>query len=331
MLTIIFGAGASYDSDPGNPSANVVNPSLDQNRPPLAKDLFNQRFGGQAQENPAILALIPRLRRSSNVEEELEDIASSMSDYPRVYRQLLSMRNYLRSVIEYAQNRWRNQYIYDVSTYNELLDSVDRWQVRTNERVTLITFNYDTLLDMACEAVLNLKLSTVDAYVDNSSAYQLFKVHGSINWSRLVTGVERSALDSAEKLTWTKRFDIATQEPEVARGTELVPAIAIPTVTKTTFEFPDSHQEKLVAAIRETDHLLIIGWRGAEKHFLKLWREEAPKRDIKKIVVVTSKLENAQVVYRNNLAVGGIVSGNVHCSGAGFANFVANELHKFLL
>jgi hypothetical protein len=52
MLTIIFGAGASYDSDPGNPSANVVNPSFDQNRPPLAKDLFNPRDAQRDELHP---------------------------------------------------------------------------------------------------------------------------------------------------------------------------------------------------------------------------------------------------------------------------------------
>jgi hypothetical protein len=330
MLTIIFGAGASYDSDPGSPSA-VVNPGFDEIRPPLTKDLFNQRFKRQAQENPAIQALIPHLRRASNVEEQLEDIASRMLGYPPVYRQLLSMRYYLRSVIEYAQNVWRNQVIFDVSTYHELLDTVDQWRARTQERVSLITFNYDTLLDLACSAVLNLKLPNVDAYVNNSSAYQLFKVHGSINWSHLVAGVEGSTLDSAERLDWTKGFVVTNQgSTESTSGTELVPAIAIPTVTKTAFEFPETHLEQLVSTIRETDHLLIIGWRGAEQHFLKLWKDEAITKDIKKIQIVSSKVETAQEVYHNNLTVGGIESGNVHFSGAGFSNFVAKELNGFL-
>ncbi len=67
-----------------------------------------------------------------------------------------------------------------------------------------------------------------------------------------------------------------------------------------------------------------------KKHFLKLWQEEATTRVIKKTQIVSSKMETAQEVFHNNLTVGGIVSGNVHFSGAGFANFVAKELQNFL-
>src|SRR4051794_21035544 len=106
MLTIIFGAGASYDSDPDK-SSIVQQSDYDVIRPPLAKDLFAKRFGQQAMMHPDAATLIPQLRRAARknppeVEQELENISNDRSYYAGAYRQLLSMRYYLKDVVTAA-------------------------------------------------------------------------------------------------------------------------------------------------------------------------------------------------------------------------------------
>ena len=54
-------------------------------------------------------------------------------------------------------------------------------------------------------------------------------------------------------------------------GRPMLPAIAIPTRSKTDFECPREHRERLMALIPQIDRLLIIGWRSTEQHFLRLW------------------------------------------------------------
>jgi hypothetical protein len=90
MLTVIFGAGASYDSDPENPSAEISRPWLDMHRPPLAKDLFNPHFGSIAENHEDALPLFSQLRRAArrnppNVEEELEQISLEATTYTTVH------------------------------------------------------------------------------------------------------------------------------------------------------------------------------------------------------------------------------------------------------
>ena len=49
-----------------------------------------------------------------------------------------------------------------------------------------------------------------------------------------------------------------------------MPALAIPLVAKMDFECPKSHADVLRDSIPEVSKLLVIGWRGAERHFLDL-------------------------------------------------------------
>ena len=57
-----------------------------------------------------------------------------------------------------------------------------------------------------------------------------------------------------------------------------VAAIALPVETKNEFEFPEAHLKKLRSVIPEVTRILIIGWRGTEEHFLKLWPESGQPR-----------------------------------------------------
>src|SRR5207248_10578199 len=72
MLTVIFGAGASYDSNPDSPpTSGQIRPD----RPPLSDELFADRFGYAVDRYRACRPLIHDLRRlpaGTSIEEELD-------------------------------------------------------------------------------------------------------------------------------------------------------------------------------------------------------------------------------------------------------------------
>jgi hypothetical protein len=331
MLTIVFGAGASYDSNPGIPTSNNDG---DQNyninyRPPLAKDLFSDRFKKIIISHPKAGSLYSRLRGSApNIEQELEKIYNESGSYPRTTKQLMSMRYYLKDVIVDSQNYWNNE-TSKVTTYKAFLNIVDHWQVQTNEDVSLITFNYDTLLDDACKTELDMSFPNIDSYIENSTAYKLFKVHGSVDWVRKINNCAGDPIEAAEHIKYTGEFYSSEQsQGEVDEFTKFIPAIAIPTQTKTFFEMPDSHLVKLKNVISSTNLLMTIGWRGTETHFNDLWKEKDKK------VVMGNKIVSGSFgggkIIKENLSNGGISIPYTEVYDLGFSSFTSKELSSYL-
>jgi hypothetical protein len=56
----------------------------------------------------------------------------------------------------------------------------------------------------------------------------------------------------------------------------VLPAVAIPVESKTTFMVPPSHLELLRQRLLGVTHVLIVGWQANEKHFLDFLAESIP-------------------------------------------------------
>ena len=56
-----------------------------------------------------------------------------------------------------------------------------------------------------------------------------------------------------------------------------IPALALPVVTKSQFICPPAHLDRLRELLPKVEKILVIGWRGSEKHFLKLLSEGLQK------------------------------------------------------
>ena len=82
MLMVIFGAGASYDSveavRPGAEPARILSARIDETRPPLADELFDDRplFIDKMIKYRDCMPPIPRLRRREDG-MSVEDIQST--------------------------------------------------------------------------------------------------------------------------------------------------------------------------------------------------------------------------------------------------------------
>lgn len=317
MLMVIFGAGASSDSvKPSNRARRNDDPL----RPPLADALFDLRenFTRVVATYPDFAVLVDRLRgavaRQTPVEAELERIKQEARVFSWYHRALAATQFYLREILWECGSDWIKGGA-GVTNYASLLDHLRRWQVRQvpSEDVLLVTFNYDTMLDDACRAI-GMNLDSVAEYI-SQSPFKLLKPHGSVNWfikTRLDAGrpgyqfAARQLIEHAPVPTTGEYLVRNTQEPDLTiREGEgrrikraLMPAIAIPVQNKdsSSFAFPPSHAELLTSSIERVTHLLVIGWRGTEEHFLELWK---PKRArLKRVVVVAESEESARATMQ---------------------------------
>jgi hypothetical protein len=276
VLLVIFGAGASYDS--ADPHSSVQ--SL-----PLTKDLVGPRFGEIAMDLPASRPIIDRLRArmasdpTVSLETELAKLVDASADAPERRAQLIAFRFYLQRVIEDATTQWMRA-TRGFTRYLTLLNHLYDWHRATNTPVRLATFNYDTMLETAAQDTLpGWNLNVLPAYIDRQD-FRLFKLHGSITWSRAIRGHATAGENTIDKLMQVAERgipdgDIVHRSPPGAVDVRdpieiLLPALAVPMADKTGFECPDEHLAALEADLPKVKRLLIIGWRAAERHAVEL-------------------------------------------------------------
>jgi hypothetical protein len=324
MLLAIFGAGASFDSVGDHPASRE--PSL-SGRPPLAAELFAPRFGEILGNHPDCAALVPRLRRATNIEQEIENIVTQASAHPDLMRQLLALRYYIRDAITWAEVRWR-QHHFGATNYAELLHTLGMWSQETKTPLALLTFNYDRLLDLAAKSALDLRLDDLDSYVAGDFC-KLFKVHGSVGWWRVVSNLSDEPLRCASSLELRDEYMLSGADPARSGPNGYVPAISVPTLTKSGFECPPGHLSVLRSVLETTTRVLIVGWRGMEQHFLSEWRHNAPSEP-PRMLVIDGSVEGAQAVTRHLGGAGITWAGDCQYE-VGFSEVLSGDsLSKFL-
>ncbi len=344
MLMVIFGAGASYDS-----LVDITPGAVEtQLRPPLANQLFERRgpFEPAVQEYGECRPIIPQLRQlaqNTNLEKVLEALRAEGEYDDQRHVQLHAVRYYLRHVIGVCSQAWPNE-TRGVTNYSNLVDRIRNWGVRSREPVAFVTFNYDTMLDAACRDVHGFVPTNINSYISRDD-FLVFKPHGSIDWVRAVDErmdvskttdklqIEHALIGLGKNLVLRPGHHLlsSTDGAGMLEGRFTYPAIALPVETKNEFEFPDAHLQKLRSVIPEVTRILIIGWRGTEEHFLKLWLERAwpPPVNRRVVVVSGSPAEAEQVAAR----LGVPLQGQFLTAPGGFSWLVtsgADELYKFL-
>lgn len=153
MLMVIFGAGASFDSAqawPTNTLSNVQNERGLAWRPPLANDLFldpHGQFSGLVTRYRQMIPILPILRgrRDISVEEVLESLQAEGNEYVERQRQLMAVRFYLRDLLHGCSTQWLH-HTDSITNYTAIVDQILRWH-KSDNRICLVTFNYDLLLE----------------------------------------------------------------------------------------------------------------------------------------------------------------------------------------
>jgi SIR2-like domain len=289
MILVIFGAGASYDSCPTFPVRaldTIQARHQTPERPPLAVDLFYNTpiFSNALNEYWECNPIVPYLREISDglsFEQILDNLQNESSTDPIRKKQLTGMRFYLQEMLYQCEAHWAGR-TRGITNYLTLMDQLRR-KSKVRGPIILVTFNYDRLLDQALYHC-GVYIKNIDDYVSNENV-RLFKLHGSINWGREINSlvvpdiglkspreVAHDIIDKSPDLNLSSNYVLGDGQFPFVRnnGVPIYPALAIPIVSKQTFECPDKHINELSEILKDTEKVLIVGWRAAEKHFLDL-------------------------------------------------------------
>lgn len=283
MLMVILGAGASHGAGRSGGA-----------RLPLAKDLFDPGDRSVREANalyPAATPIVARVRRAqeiggedTDVEAELEAIFELGARQPDVREELIAMRFWLRHRISQAQGRVEHDEAH-VTRYADLVNDLGDWAAEHEQTVVFVTFNYDTLLDRALSAhspaMHRVLAEGSPVPPQGADKWAIFRPHGSIDWTVMWeidtwVGVHTRTAGQllAQEALNGGNYSYSEGEDSWrisgAAGWARAPAISVPLLNKSEFAFPIQHRPALGEAITSTTHVLTIGWRGREKHFLGL-------------------------------------------------------------
>lgn len=275
MLMVVFGAGASYDSVPSRDFDARLYAS--QLRPPLAVELFSKRgpFDAALSQYPPCVPMLGELRgavaRQQSVEEALQGFAEEAEHgNDLTVRQLMAMRFYLQRIIRECGGEWQTLSS-GVTNYATLLNIIERLRRATDEEVLLVTFNYDTLVERALTITIGQTFVSTDDYMlGEPQRYRLAKLHGSVDWKRLVRVAASTPV--AELINNSAGLDITDDVRMDGEVTDKagIPALAVPTRSKSLFECPGTHESRLKHLLPDVDRVLVVGWRAQEQSFLDL-------------------------------------------------------------
>ena len=178
-LIVVLGAGASADSvSPHVTGTNRVR------QPPLVRQLFDQRFADILNRYPMAQFAAADIRRldqtSVSIEEFLrKEYAGSTVELTR--RKFLSVPLYLQEVMLSVSCDYSPQ----PDNYDLLISHVFDLLAETDTNVLFVTLNYDLILDRRLDQIT--PLDTLDSYVHPDRRWALIKLHGSVEWGRMVT------------------------------------------------------------------------------------------------------------------------------------------------
>jgi len=301
MLLVIFGAGASYDSIPFIPPQNY-----NQFRPPLGDNLFEARqyFLDIMSRYPRCKGIAPHLIGGS-VEQKLQELSAGAN--PEVRRQLTAVKYYLQEVITLCDKQW-SRLSRGITNYRGLFDEIEGWRQRQNTNICVVTFNYDTLLESALveDPRIQKKLERIEDYV--LPPYTLVKAHGSINWghdyspqtdaSTLISlrqgtpsdivGQKNRMIDLSSAIKLDEKFYLIQGDLKTGY---LTPALAIPVETKSDYECPKDHIDRLCQFLPSVKIMITIGWRAKERTLMDMLIDRLSSNV--KTMVVSSSPESA--------------------------------------
>lgn len=361
-ITVIFGAGASYDSDRQISPRYGEDPTRSPDaflRPPLATNLFdrNEVTGPILDTLPVLQSAATRLSglQGVGVEDELGRLQDEAATDPVRAQQLVAARLYLRASLRQISESWSGR-CHGLTSYSWLNDVLHGVRQQTGDDLCYVTFNYDRLLDEAVERLYGVRFGSVGDYVDAVPGVEVHKLHGSLDWvwprpdmgdwasgnpdvqarSLLLAGAVNRSADEGETFV-VERADHRSEFRRRRRSTGLVapmgwivphvPALAIPVRKKYSLVLPEVLVERMKRRLEATTRLIVIGWRAQEDHVLGLLRDHL--RANRATLVVDRDMAEAAVRART-LVDAAVPVGEVVTARLGFSDLRAEEITTFL-
>ena len=285
---------------------------------------------------PQVAGLIPRLRRAvavhggPTVEEVLREIQEQADRYPRRLSHLVALELYLAEITDVPIWDWLHA-AGSSTNYAELLDKIEQ-AYGGDSGALFVTFNYDTMLEQAFNSIYARQISRLDDYIPKNATV-LIKPHGSADWAQCLPagrGPEIPGNHPATVIKFAPQLDfrggdIMKRQEASNTGQIWHPAIAVPVDRTKTFVCPATHLERLTADLQKVTHLLVIGWRASEQHFLALLDENLQK-DASINLCIVDRDAGALAAQQNlQRSLGEDRFGSIELHDEGFSAFVGHD------
>lgn len=261
-----------------------------------------------------------------------------------------NIRRITSNILERSDFTRCNAYILFASYIKDLLFK------EQDHTVSIVSFNYDTLLEKSIEKVFGLQYSCIENYVSSENKIQFYKPHGSINWGWVVRNIppyvqsqedflnylyneqidlnnlyyeilgdsQRNIKACSWGMEYQKhgkgRFSINKEAISVLKYSDIYyPSLLLPYSDKDDFIMPYSHQYAMRDTMRQIEELYLIGWKGNEDLFLRYLKK---CNKLRRLVIVNPDAETVQ----NNIS--GVVNYEKLELYDNFANFVIDKIKK---
>jgi hypothetical protein len=287
-LAVILGAGASYDC-----ASIGVTPINQEYRPPLVSGIFAgwPPFQKILQKYPKARTLAStiavRVNQGNPLEAVLRDLRDSEEGH--IIRQFRQIPLYLQELFGEISIHYTSEAVNYTYLVNRLLYS-------DFERVAFITLNYDLFLERSLGTISSStgaawKPEHLSFYEEPDRKWMLIKLHGSVNWGRLLSSREMKGtwtheqmLDEVDALAFSLEKvlvgDITVLASHQERSIQKAamhnlyyPALSVPVDGKYEFVCPEKHIEALRDFLSSCENYLLIGVSGRDRDltdFLKM-------------------------------------------------------------
>jgi len=331
----IFGAGASHDAVNSQLTPNEANWQPPMANGLLGSDLF-ERVARIDKEDArssydTLSGLLQTARRlasipnGKNFEDFLLEVSHSSKKNKISLIQLITLRFYLYSLFKKCSLK----YFRNGGNYANLIQRLINISEDETE-IIFSTFNYDSLLE---KALIENRIAKEQYSIGNYINWRipLIKFHGSIDWVyRIYTRTDNRPTNKLYVSDWiADNYEILEKvinenqinmAPEELTWEEpiLIPTIAIPVSGKSNFECPKGHLDFLISKLPNIENIVVIGWRGMDKHLLNLLKQNMINKV--HLIVVSKEIDNAEEIARELADY--IPSHKITYLGGGFSKFI---------
>lgn len=294
---VIFGAGASHDFS----YDKAISPNK---KPPLTYQLFDDIYNPILTEYKGATVLANEILQMTDIEKYFQIQWENIKKHydPDLLNKIINTQFYIQHLFQFVSNNCQDL---KRNNYSILTSLLSRYNVVSKQKVLLVTFNYDTLLEQSLQRGLQYEYDEIEDYIDKDKKVLLFKPHGSWNWIRpykmqlslLSKNEYRLFCDSlySEKANYAEIFDQISDEIKIKQQLNLkelnnenykfLPQLLIPFTDKDDFVMPIEHRRCLEGNISQIEEILIIGWKGTEEVFKDLLKKHIGKNPVKITVV----------------------------------------------
>ncbi|MBI4200173.1 MAG: SIR2 family protein [Chloroflexi bacterium] len=220
--------------------------------------------------------LLSPLSGSQNfdLESELRELAQDRDD--RLRQHFKHVPPYLRDLL------WRSSYSYvpTPGTYTQLVR-----RLLAEHHVLFLTLNYDSLLEQALASFdPKFDFSNIESYVREDRQAKVVKLHGSINWFKLIGGSDQSwedlvrSQDVFQKTPDGNIYIYDTPGPLMSvliTGNRPYPILTAPLAGKGMADMvcPSTHIQAARDFLKDCRKFLMIGTSGLDRDLLGLLDE----------------------------------------------------------